>query len=223
MANFVKWTGIVLAISVLGPLLILVMLWITSLPVWQFEKEDCAFGVVSDEQYKSVLGQAKRQSWTVWPGLSDGLFWPSDRGLRPSSAKFEQQLGERLREEINKLAGDRPSAEFQLAAAHAVMRSIGARLVNTSEVRAFPAGGRPHPLVYFRYFVPQRRFAPVCLGCLLWPYTTISVKFAHNLAANSYQFDSVIVLHGDLKYDPDPIKERNISSACPAFPVSKNN
>lgn len=223
MMNLAKWAAIVAASLVIVPLLTLAALWIASLPMWQFETEDCAFGVVPNTQYKSLLEQAKRQTWTVWPGLSDGLFWPSDRGLKPSSAKFEQQLGEKLREEINQLAGDRPSAEFQLAAAHAVMRSVGARLVNTSEIRAFPAGGQPHPLVYFRYFVPQRRFAPLCLGCVLWRYTTISVKFAHNLTANSYQFDSVIVLHGDLKYDPDPIKERNISSACPAFPVSNNN
>ncbi|MGZ5872708.1 MAG: hypothetical protein ACXWKP_11430 [Bradyrhizobium sp.] len=38
--------------------------------------------------------------------------------------------------------------------------------------------------------------------------------------ANTYQLDGIIVLHGDLKYDPDPAKERNVSTTCPAFPVS---
>jgi hypothetical protein len=61
---------------------------------------------------------------------------------------------------------------------------------------------------------------PLCLTCLIWRYTTIAIKFEHDPAANAYQFNGIIVLHGDLKYDPDPIRERNVSTRCPAFPVS---
>jgi hypothetical protein len=150
--------------------------------------------------------------------LSDGVFWPSDRGRRLPSPRFEQALGERLREAVDELAGDHPSVDVELAAAHALMRSLGAHLVSAFEIPGFPE--RDRHTVQFRYFLPQRRFAPLCLTCLIWRYTTIAVKFEHDLAANAYRFDGIAVLHGDLKYDPDPIKERNVSTTCPAFPVS---
>jgi hypothetical protein len=217
----VKWIAIIATAVVLVPLLTLITLWIASLPIWQSEPDDCMFNTVSNTQYRTMLGQAKRQPWTVWPGLSDGVFWPSDRGWKSQpSLQFEKALGERLREVVGELARDHPSADVELAAAHALMRSIGANLVSVFEVPPFPEAGRPHALAYFRYFLPQRRFAPLCLTCLIWRYTTIAINFQHDLLANTYQFDGINVLHGNLKYDPDPIKERNVSTTCPAFPVS---
>lgn len=71
-----------------------------------------------------------------------------------------------------------------------------------------------------RAALPQRRFAPLCLVCLLSRYTTIAINFKHDLTINAYKLDDVVVLHGELKYDPDPIKERNVDTSCPAFPVS---
>lgn len=218
--HVVKWIAIIAAAAVLVPLLTMVTLWIASLPIWQSDPDDCVFNTVSNTQYKSMLVQAKRQPWTVWPGLSNGMFWPSDRGWKSErSPQFEKALGDRFRGIVDELVHDRRSADMELAAAHALMRSIGARLVSVFEVPPFPEAGRPHALLYFRYFLPQRRFAPLCLTCLVWRYTTIAVTFEHDLVSNAYQFDGITVQHGDFKYDPDPINERNVSTTCPAFPV----
>jgi hypothetical protein len=152
--------------------------------------------------------------------LSDGVFWPSDRGLGLPSPQFGQALGSRLQSFVGELVGDNHSADVELAAAHAVMRSMGAYLVSVFEIRDFPQGGRQvRAIVQFRYFLAQRRFAPLCLHCLLLPYTTVAVDFEHDLIANSYRLDRIVVLHGDLKYDPNPIKERNVNTSCPSFPV----
>jgi hypothetical protein len=135
--HVVKWIAIIAAAVVVVPLLTTITLWIASLPIWQSERDDCAFNTVSNRQYRDVLDQAKRQRWSVWPGLSNGVFWPSDRGFRLPGPQFEEVLGERLREAVDDLAGDYPSAEVQLAAAHALMRSLGANLVSASEVPPF--------------------------------------------------------------------------------------
>jgi hypothetical protein len=217
----VKWIAIIAAAVVLVPLLTTIVLWAATLPIWQSERDDCVFNTVSNTQYRHMLDQAKRQSWTVWPGSSDGVFWPSDRGLGTPSPQFEPSLGGRLRVAIDELAGDHASTDVQLAAAHALMRSIGAKLVSIFEIPDFPQGGRQvRTTVQFRYFLSQRRFAPLCLTCVIWRYTTISVNFEHDLVANAYKLNGVVVLHGDLKYDPDPVKERNVNTSCPSFPVT---
>jgi hypothetical protein len=151
------------------------------------------------------------------PVLSQGVFRPSDRWFALPSAHFEQSLGNRLREVVEELAGDHPSADVELAAAHALMRSIGADLVTTFEILGFPE--RDRHIVQFRYFLPQRRFAPLCFLCVVWRYTTIAVNFQRDPATTSYQFDGITVLYGDLKYNPNPTQERNVDAKCPAFPA----
>jgi hypothetical protein len=212
----VYWGGLAASAVALLSLLIVLCLWLVTLP-WQFEKADCAFRGVSKAQYENLLDQAKHQSWTVWPGLSNGVFWPSDRGFRWPSPGFEQSLSQRLRQAVDELVPDHPTADVRLAAAHALMQSLGASLVSVSEVRPFPEAGQPHALVYFRYFLRQRRFAPLCLTCFLWRYTTIAIGFQRD-PSREYKFASITVLNGDLKYDPDPFKERNLNTACPSFP-----
>ncbi len=73
--------------------------------------------------------------------------------------------------------------------------------------------------IQFRYYLRQLRFAPLCLQCLIWRYTTIAISFHHDLIAETRRLDQIVVLHGGLKYDPDPVKERNVYSECPAFPA----
>jgi hypothetical protein len=212
----VTWIGLIAAGAVLLPILTMLGLWIAGFPIWQFERDDCTFNSVSNALYRNLLDQAKRQSWTIWPGLSDGVFWPSDRGLRQPTLQFEKALGNRLREVVGELAGDHPSADIELAAAHALMRSLGAHLVSAFEILGFPE--RDRHIVQFQYFLPQRRFAPLCLHCLIWRYTTIAINFQHDLIADTRQLDAIGLLHGGLKYDPDPIKDRNVDKECPAFP-----
>lgn len=205
---------------VLSPFLLALVLWTASFPIWQSQPE-CGFGTVSASQYRALLNRADRQPWSVWPGLSQGVFAPSNRSTGAWGTQFEQALGARFRGAIDEVAGPHPSGDAQLAAAHAVMRSIGASLVRTIEVAQFPKATHPNPIVYFRYFLPQRRLAPACLSCFFFRYTTISVDFAHDLMTDTYKLHDVIVLLSTLDYDPEPGRERNITTACPAFPSSR--
>ena len=135
--------AIITTVVFLVPVLTTVTLWISSLPIWQSESDDCMFNTVSNTQYRNLFDQAKQQSWTVWPGLSDGVFWPSDRGWRSlPSPQFEKALGNRFHGAIDELIHDRRSADMELAAAHAVMRSIGADLVSAFEILGFPERDR---------------------------------------------------------------------------------
>jgi hypothetical protein len=210
---------IVIAAILTGPFVLMLGLWFASFS-WAGGDDNCTIGTVSAEQYRELYRQAKAERWTVWPGLSNGLFWPSDRGLREPSPSFEKALGDKLLEAIEQLSVDRGAADAQLAAAHAVMRSLGADYVSVFEIPDFAQNGRKvSTRVQFEYFLAQRRFAPLCLPCFVSRYSTIGIVFSHDLARNIYRFDHVFVLHGDLKYDPNPSKQRNVSSTCPAFPA----
>lgn len=202
-----------------GPIVLMIGLWLASF--WGAGGDDnCTIGTVSTEQYRGLYRQAKAERWTVWPGLSNGVFWPSDRGLGEPSPSFEKALGERLLQAVHALSFDHGAADAQLAAAHATMRSLGADYVSVFEIPDFEQNGRRvSTRVHFEYFLSQRRFAPLCLPCFLWRYSKIGVVFSHDLAGNTYHLDYVFVLHADLLYDPNPAKQRNVSSTCPAFPA----
>ena len=78
MRIFRRITAVVLAVLFGLPLL----LWLTSYIKWPSEQDRCAFGSVQNAEYRRLLASAKAQQWSVWPGLSNGIFWRSDRYLR---------------------------------------------------------------------------------------------------------------------------------------------
>jgi hypothetical protein len=167
--------------------------------------EKCNFASLSDAEYKTISSGASAQSWTVWPGLSNGVFF-SSRG---------EKIGRELILHIGALAGSGPSSNRQLASAHAILRGIGAEYVRTLEVPRNAVSST----VSFGYYLPQVRFAPACVFCLVWWYTTIDVIFSHELATDRYEFQAVNVLHAQLKYDADKQRARNVPwGSCPAFP-----
>jgi hypothetical protein len=194
--------------------------WLTAFVDPAPQQDDCSFNSVDKSEYQRLLGLAKAQDWTVWPGLSKGLFWPSEEPFAQPMPAFERALGDHLLQSIEKLAVDATRPDHRLAAAHAVMRSIRAEYVNVWDIPDFRENGRlVRTYIHFNYFTPQRRFAPLCLHCLVRPYTTMSVIFRHEIEANTYTLERVNVLNGGLKYDPK--KERNSSDVCPAFPKGK--
>ncbi|MGA8611705.1 MAG: hypothetical protein WB760_08290 [Xanthobacteraceae bacterium] len=154
-------------------------------------QDNCPLKSVSRSEYLRLLAQAKAQDWTVWPGLSKGIFWPSNRWLAPpvSDQALEVSIAERLLRSIEALPFDHNSADAQLAAAHAVMRRIQAELVDVDSLVAIPGAGMP-PATLFRYYIPQRRFAPLCLPCFFWRYTTISVVFREETMAKNMRLMS---------------------------------
>ena len=173
-------------------------------------EQGCSFGSMSSVDYRHLLSGANAQRWTVWPGLSNGVFLPSD----------SDDVNNQLLAHIQELAGSTQSANRQLAAAHAIMRSIGAEYVQFQEVPEMHRNGA-RSRVYFTYFLPQIRFAPACLLCLVWWHTTIDIIFSHELATDRYELQSVNVLHAQLKYDPDKTRARNVAwEKCPELPTS---
>jgi hypothetical protein len=207
----------VLLVAVFGTLGLLIVLWLLTFVDPAPAQDDCAFGSVSKAEYLQLLRQAKAQDWTVWPGLSNGLFSASERVPSRSTLPLESSTAKELRKFISELTPADAPADQQLAAAHALMRSIGAEYVRVSNVPDFRKNGQiTTAYVNFQYFLPQRRFAPLCLFCLIWRYTTIAIAFRHEIAAGTYALRGVNVAHSGLDYDPE--KTRNIADACPAFP-----
>jgi hypothetical protein len=209
-----------IAIGLLSPVALLfalpVLLWAFSFTEL-LGLEKCSIGSIRDAEYQSLLSRAGAQRWTVWPDLSNGVFWPSDRGFRGPTASFNSNQNDQLLSHIKELAGPDPSVNRQLASAHAVLRGMGAEYVQTQEVpdiRRDHAGSRVH----FAYYLPQVRFAPACVPCLIWWYTTIDVIFSHELAAGRYELQAVNVQHAGLKGSPDKNRARNVPwGSCPEF------
>jgi hypothetical protein len=213
-------TNTKIAIGLLSPVGLLfalpVLLWAFSFTE-RFGLEKCSIGSIGDVEYQRILSRAGAQHWTVWPDLSNGVFWPSDRGFRGPTASFSSNVNAQLLSHIRELAGSDPSINRQLASAHAVMRSMGAEYVQTQEMpdmRRDRTGSR----VRFTYYLPQVRFAPACVLCLIWWYTTIDVIFSHELAAGRRELQAVNVLHAGLKGTPDKSRARNVPwGSCPEF------
>ncbi|KRR16337.1 hypothetical protein CQ13_36930 [Bradyrhizobium retamae] len=199
-------------LSVLGmpfalPILLWAILWSVNF-IDLFMQEKCSFGSISDVEYQTIVSRAGAQRWTVWPGLSNGVFLPSEGS----------DIGDQLVSHIGELAGSDPSSNRQLASAHAILRTIGAEYVQTQEVPDMHRRG-VSSRVRFTYYLPRVRFAPVCYLCLVRWYTTIDVLFSHELATDRYEFAGLNVLHAGLKYDPgNKERVRNVpSGSCPAL------
>jgi hypothetical protein len=214
-------TNTKIAIGLLSPVGLLfalpVLLWAFSFTE-RFGLEKCSIGSIGDVEYQRILSRAGAQHWTVWPDLSNGVFWPSDRGFRGPTASFSSNVNAQLLSHIRELAGSDPSINRQLASAHAVMRSMGAEYVQTQEVpdmRRDRTGSR----VRFTYYLPQVRFAPACVLCLIWWYTTIDVIFSHDLATDRYELQAMNILYAGLKGGtPDKNRARNVPwGSCPEF------
>ena len=215
-----------IAIGLLSPVGLLfalpVLLWAFNFTE-RFGLEKCSIGSISGAEYQNILSRAGAQRWTVWPGLSNGVVWPSDSGFRGPTASFNSNLNDQLLSHIRELAGSDPSINRQLASAHAVLRSMGAEYVQTQEVPDM-RGDRAGSRVYFTYYLPQVRFAPACVLCLVWWYTTIDVIFSHELATDRYELQAVNVLHAGLKGSPDKNIARNVPwGSCPEFRRSFHN
>lgn len=207
-----------IAIGLLSPVGLLfalpVLLWAFSFTEL-LGQEKCSFGSISDVEYQRILARAGAQRWTVWPGLSNGVFWPSDNGFRGPTASFNSKLNDQLLSHVRELAGPDGSMNRQLASGHAVMRSMGAEYIRTQEV---PSVDRSASSVRFTYYLPQVRFAPACVLCLIWWYTTVDVIFSHDLATDRYELQAVNLLFAGLKGTPDKERARNVPwGSCPKF------
>ena len=217
MRFVVRWLKVLLLTigAAVGPL---VVLWLASFSAPAPAQDDCAVGSVTKDEYERLLVRAKAQRWTVWPDLSNGIFGPSIQPSDGGTAKtvFGPAADEKLLAFIRQLVPpESRSADRELAAAHALMRSIGADLVRIFE----GLGSQGHSSISFEYSMSQRRFAPLCLFCPIFEDTSISVVFDRHIATEMVALDRVRVQHPKLDYHAS--KAPKISESCPAFPPAR--
>lgn len=193
------------------PLILFLTSFIDAAP----EQDRCEFGPVSNLEYRKLLARAKAQDWTVWPGLSNGMFWESDRWIYLPSEKFKHSIERALLNSIQSLLAAESSIETKLAGAHAVMRAMGATYYNSIIIPERLSGTAPPTTeVRFNYVFPQRRFAPLCVTCYFFRTTTIHVIFRHSSHNNVSELDQVVVLFSDLKRSPD--LPSALAQVCPS-------
>lgn len=80
------------------------------------EQDACAFGPVSNEQYRSYLSEVKVRQRTTWPAFT------------ASAQEIERQLNYRLSDVI----GSETNTYARIAAMHAILRALGAQFLNAN-------------------------------------------------------------------------------------------
>jgi hypothetical protein len=206
----------VLGAIVAGIVGIPLALWLSDLVPISSSQDQCSFGSVQNSDYRRLLAIAKARPGTVWPGLSNGVFWPSDRLLGVPTSEHTKKIAAYLLQEIKSLHPTDQSPDATVAVIHAVARSIGAehdRVVAIPESLSTEAPKRG--VIYLEYLMPQRRFAPICLHCLapIWSWSTIQVSLKSEHRSTEYKLDQVVVHHAGLKYNP----QKQHSASCPSL------
>jgi hypothetical protein len=202
----------------LAPFIGLVGVWLFTLLYDPAPAQDnCAFGSVSKSDFQRMLAKAKRQDWAVWPGLSNGIFWPSVHTQAVTvMPPVDKVTNAKLLSFISRLTSKSPSTNERLAAIHALMRSMHAEYTSVSEIPDLAQHGKVlSSKVYFTYLLPQIRFAPLCVFCFLFWNTSIGFVFDHTIATDTYRLDHAGILHSGFKSDPN---YEHHPKACPSFP-----
>jgi len=108
------------------------------------DQDNCAFGPVSNEQYRSYLLKAENRQLTRWPGFS----------------RDDQQIGQQLRFRLADMVAERATVYERIAIMHAILRAIGAEYLNTNgrtEVDPFEGARGRRQAVVFNYRVDINR------------------------------------------------------------------
>ena len=208
-----------LAVLIAGFPVLMLFLWLWSMLDLARDQSRCSFGAVSEAEFQQLINRASAQSWTVWPELSNGLIAPSDRGIRPQTTNYRIAGAERLRAHIRELASDGATGDQLLAAAHALMRSIGAEYVFFVNLPSqYESKKVVSSRATFTYVMASRRFAPLCLPCFVWPSTNINISFRQDLITNTVAFEGITINHQDLL--SSPAKTRAPDFRCPRLAAS---
>lgn len=213
MRRFLKIIGALILLIVALPWILFLASFIDTVP----EQDRCDFGSVTNVEYRELLARAKIQDWTVWPGLSSGLFFASNRAVGLPVGDHRRQMTDGLAASIRTSISSKRSPDELFAAAHAVMRSFGAQYNRTVLLPRNLSTERPRrEYIYLEYLLPQRRFAPMCLHCFLWDLTAIAVDFERDLSGE-IELNNVHMFHGNIKNSPQRLRE----SSCPSTKIGK--
>jgi hypothetical protein len=182
-------------------------------------RSDCTFGGITVDGFRQLLAQAKAQPWHV---VSSDLDHKRVPGPGPMQSQDAYPIADKLLERIRKLAPmPSRSTDEELAAAHAVMLSIGAELVRIERIGW---NTRAKENAYFLYLLPKRRLTHFCFACFVWPYVGIEVGFGRSTAADEFSLHSVryvtpwFDISNGTMMNPGG-EERNAQGECPAFPL----
>ena len=177
-------------------------------------QDRCPLGSATSAEYQQLLSKAMLQKWAVWPGLSKGLFWQSEDWFSHPSSAYKQKVESALLNSIQELIPTGSTPDVQLAAVHAVMRSMGASYFTTVVLPERYASTRPRSTtIQFLYTIPQWRFSPYCVFCYPFHTTEILVNFDHFSHLNFTSLGRVVVLFANLKSNPLPM---SIKQTCPS-------
>jgi hypothetical protein len=108
------------------------------------DQNNCAFGPISNEQYRAYLEEAKNRQWTRWSVFS----------------RDDQQIGRELRSRLADMLAEGGTVYERIAVMHAILRAIGAEYLNTNgrtEVDPFGGARKRRQLVEFNYQVDINR------------------------------------------------------------------
>ncbi len=108
------------------------------------DQDNCAFGPVSNDQYRAYLAEAKNRQRTKWPSFNS------------DSQDIQRQLNFRLSD----MTGDEPSLYARLAIMHAILRALGAEYLNTNSDRdadPYEADEQRRQYIRFNYQVDINR------------------------------------------------------------------
>jgi hypothetical protein len=109
------------------------------------EQDDCAFGPVSNQQYRGYLLEAKNRQRTKWPAFDS------------ENREMDRQLNFRLSD----MLGAEKSIYIRIAIMHAILRALGAEYLNTNgrrDVDSYEAAVKHRQPVVFNYQLDINRF-----------------------------------------------------------------
>ena len=104
-------------------ILLVVLTWPFIRPLFKSEpaQDDCAFGPISNVEYRALLAEADRRSRTSWRPIHAWI-----AGSDAGTLELEREIQARLMERFHNLITDHTDPYRQIAGMHAVMRSVGA-------------------------------------------------------------------------------------------------
>jgi hypothetical protein len=108
------------------------------------EQDECSFGPISNEQYRSYLFEARNRQRTKWSAFS----------------RDDQQIGRELRSRLSDMVTEGGSVYERIAMMHAILRAVGAVYLNTNgrvEVDPYESARNHRQDVEFNYQVDINR------------------------------------------------------------------
>lgn len=174
------------------------------------DQDECSFGPISNEQYRSYLLEARNRQRTRWSAFS----------------RDDQEIGRELRYRLSDMLAGGATVYDRIAIMHAILRAIGAEYLNANgrtEVDSFEGARKRRQDVQFNYRVDINR-----LG-LFQPYPR-TIWIVASIPDPDIPRPEIARLYGDLSisaatvsiFDHPPTETLTSSGqSCPPSPSTE--